>query len=435
VSLPLRHFTFASLAFLFFSVGLIWGGGHLVGFDVNARLALGLTHLMTLGWLAQTIMGAWTQMIPSHGRVALVSLRGVTISWWIFSFGIIVFISQLLSGGNRYWFGAGLAATGVYAELFVIGWTQARAAKRDWAATHFIAAMCWLACLAAVGVAMSWDRQRGLIFRDPEGGLIAHVHMAFIGFALMTVYGAGYRLIPWISIRQMTSRWEGRTCFVLTNLALLGLSMDALFFGRKLMPVWACAISLGFLFYAIQLREVFVLRRRVDYSSGFIYLWLMGTFVWGLIGLGLAFGLFSDVIPARMAYIFAALVGSFTPIILVQIHKIVPFLVWLHLYGPQAEPQHGPVPSAETLTRSSLVWVVLTACSCALPLGLAGLILEHPALVRFSGAASTTASRRTSAPRWRGWPARSTAAPAPPTSASRAAARLPAASQSPRAAR
>jgi hypothetical protein len=121
--LPLRHFTFASLAFLFFSVGLIWGGGHLVGFDVNARLALGLTHLMTLGWLAQTIMGAWTQMIPSHGRVALVSLRGVTISWWIFSFGIIVFISQLLSGGNRYWFGAGLAATGVYAELFVIGWT------------------------------------------------------------------------------------------------------------------------------------------------------------------------------------------------------------------------------------------------------------------------------------------------------------------------
>ena len=85
---------------------------------------------------------------------------------------------------------------------------------------------------------MAYDRHRGFVFRDPEGGLIAHVHMALFGFVATTIYGAGHRLIPWIALSQIRSRWEGRASFALTQAEFFALAG-----GFRLLVTAACYLG------------------------------------------------------------------------------------------------------------------------------------------------------------------------------------------------
>ena len=384
--LPLRHFALAAVAFVVFAAAVAWRGGNLVGFDIDARFALGLVHVLTLGWIAQTILGAWCQMMPTHGETPLAFPRAAAAGWWLFVIGAAAYVGALWSGVERYWIPALFVAGGVAVELFVLAVTHARAAKRDATWLHFAVALGWLGALATVGVLMAYDRHRGAVFRDPEGGLIAHVHMALIGFVATAVYGAGHRLIPWVALRQIRARWEGRASFALTQLGLAGLTLDALFFGRRLMPLWACLIAAGFVLYALQLRPLLSGGGTLEPSLAFTLLSFAGGALWAVIGLGLAFDRFIDVTPARGAYVWAALVGCITPMILAQVHKIAPFLVWLHVYSPRQWTPPVKVPKIDDLTSRGLAWAEFFSLAAAVPLGTTGLWLERGELVRAGGA-------------------------------------------------
>ena len=214
---------------------------------------------------------------------------------------------------------------------------------------------------------------------------IAHVHLALIGFVATAVYGAGHRLIPWVALSQIRSSWQGRASFVLTQGGLAGLAIDALFFGRHLMPLWACLIAAGFLLYLLQLGPILSGAASLEPSLAFTLLSFAGGLLWAAIGLGLAFNRFADATPARGAYVWAALVGCVTPIILAQIHKIAPFLVWLHVYSPRQSTPSVKLPKIDDLTSRGLAWMEFFALAVAAPLGTAGLWLERGEWVRGAG--------------------------------------------------
>jgi hypothetical protein len=387
LSLPMRHFALAAAAFVAFAAGLFFGADRLVGFGFEAKFALGLVHVLTLGWVAQTVLGAWTQMIPVHGETPLASIRGAKAAWWLFVAGAAGLVGMLWSGSDRYWIAAALAYAGVLGELAVLGATHARAARRDWTWTHFTTAFGWLAVLGLVGVLMAVDRHRGTVFRDPEGGLIAHVHMALTGFVGMTVFGAGYRLFPWVALRQLRSRLAGRLAYALLNLGLAGLALDALFFGRRLMPVWACLLAAAYLLYFSQMLPLLSAGAPLEPSLSLLLLGIAGGALWACLGVGLSFGLVTDEPSARAAYVYAALIGFFTPVILSQIHKIAPFLVWLHAYSPRQSTPSATPPKIDDLTSRGLAWAEFFALLAAVPLGAEGFLRESPALVRAAGGA------------------------------------------------
>lgn len=387
LSLPMRHFALAALAFPLFAGGLLLGAPRLVGFGMDARFALGLVHVLTLGWVAQTILGAWTQMVPVHGEVPLASPRGLKAAWWLFSGGAVAFVSMLWSGADAYWLPGTALLAGATLYVALLAWTAARSARRDWTGIHFAAAWGWLVALALAGTLMAVDRQRGVVFADPEGGLIAHVHMALLGFVATTIYGAGYRLFPWVALHQAESKLPGRASFFLLQAAVLGLAVDALWGGRKAMPLWAALAAASFACYVLQFRGLLARRPALEPAVGFTLLGLAGGAAWAALGLGLAFDAFADVAPARAAYVFAALVGCVTPVILGQVHKIAPFLVWLHVYSPRQWTPPVRVPGIADLSSAALAWVELAGLAAAMPLGLAGFLTESESLVRACGAA------------------------------------------------
>lgn len=394
LSLPMRHFAFAALAFWVFSWAFFLGAGRFIGFDFQARWVLGLTHTLTLGWVTMTILGAFCQLAPVLWEVPLASPGLVKAAWWLFAGGLSLFVGQLWADAPVYWAGPACAATAVCLYLYALVRTMTSpGAKLDWTARHLQLAVGYLAAVATLGLLLAFDRDRGLLFHDPDGALIAHVHLALVGFVSITIMGVSYRLVSMFSLSHMESRTPGRLALVLVNVGLVGLTLDALFFGRRLMPLWAVLLAAGYLAYAAQMRRLFASRlRKIDPALAFTLLALAGGLAWSALGVGLATGLIADTTEHRAAYVFCALVGWVTPFILGQIHKIVPFLIWLHVYSPRNWKPPVAVPKIQDLTSERLAWLELASLAGAIPLGVAGFLAGSPALLRAAGALLVCAS-------------------------------------------
>ncbi|MBI4425459.1 MAG: hypothetical protein HY554_17140 [Elusimicrobia bacterium] len=385
--LPMRHFVLSAAAWWVFAAGFAWGADRFLGFDFQARWVLGLTHVLTLGWVAATIFGALCQLTPVLWETSLASETAAKAAWWLLAAGLLSFVGLIWGGGDQYWRGAALLAGAVALYLFVFGRTMRSARKLDWTGVHLLFAFAYLAALVAVGAALAWDRQRGILFRSGDGALIAHVHLALVGWVSLTIVGVSYRLVSMFALAHVETKVLGRLTLTLVNVGLVGLALDSLYFGRRLTPLWASLLALAYLAYAAQMRKIFSARlKRIDPALAFTLLALAGGALWCALGLGLAFGWLEDTTESRLAYVFAALVGWVTPFIIGQMHKIVPFLVWLHAYSPRHWTPPVRVPTIQDLTSERTAWLELAALALGAGLGVAAFLSGSQPLLRASGA-------------------------------------------------
>lgn len=394
LSIPMRHFAFALASFLVFAAAFAWGafGEHLLGFDFEARWTLGLVHTLTLGWIAMTLFGAMCQMAPVLWETSLASPGAAKAAWWLFASGIAGFVGCLWTGAERYWIPAVFLVCAVALYLYVLLRTMRSARQLDWTGKHLVLSTGYLAILATLGLLLAYDRHQRRLFSDPAGVLIAHIHLALIGWVSLSIVGVSYRLVAMFSLSHIDSKTPGRLALALLNAGLLGLSVDALFFGHHHLRIWACVLSTGYLAYAFQMRRLFMERsRKIDPALAYTLAALFGGFVWSALGVSLAFGWLPDETETRAAYVFCALLGWVTPFILGQIHKIIPFLVWLHVYSKAWKPP-TPLPKIADLTSERLAWAELAVFVPGVYAGVAGFLLQSYPLLRAGSVLLLTAA-------------------------------------------
>ncbi|NNN05771.1 MAG: hypothetical protein HKL90_07705 [Elusimicrobia bacterium] len=383
IDLPMRHFAAAAVAFWIFAAAFAWGTDRFLDFGFRAEWVLGLVHVLTLGWITMTIFGAICQLSAVLWETPLAWPEAARWAWWAFILGLSGFVGELWLGGSRYWIAAVLLVGSVGVYLACFARTMILAPRLDWTARHLAVSISLLAAVIALGLMLAWDRERGILFHDPHGALIAHVHLALVGWVSLTIVGVSYRLVAMFALAHVDSKTPGRLALVLTLAGLAGLTADGLFFGRRLLPLWACLLAAAYAAYAWQMRRIFSARnRRIDPALAYTLLALTGGAVWVLLGVGLAFGFLRDDANILAAYIYAALVGWATPFILGQVHKIVPFLVWLHLFGSRPWTAKSPPPKMTELASERLAWVEFFAMVPAVALGTAGFLMGSQTLLR-----------------------------------------------------
>ncbi|MDE1976688.1 MAG: hypothetical protein KGI84_05450 [Elusimicrobia bacterium] len=386
ISIPMRHFVFAAVAFWVFAAAFFLGSGRFLGFNFQALWVLGLVHTLTLGWITMSIFGALCQLTPVLWEIPLPNPGLVKLAWWCFAIGLVGFVGHLWADLQNFWMPAALAVLGVFFYLFVFWKAILLAKKLDWTGTHLALSLGYLSIVVILGLLLAYDREMGILFSDPEGVLIAHIHLALVGWVSLTIMGVSYRLVSMFTLAHLESKTPGRLALVLVNAGLIGLAADCLFFGGRLLPLWSVILVLGGAAYLYQMRRIFAARnRRIDPALGFTILALLGGAVWAALGLSLAFGWLPDTTNMRVAYIFAAILGWITPFILGQIHKIVPFLVWLHLYNPSRGFAPGiKLPKMQDLTSQTIAWMELAALTPAIYIGIAAFLMKSEILIRVS---------------------------------------------------
>ena len=375
MSLPFRYFGAAAVFQLAAWAVLLVFADAFVSFEGGLGPVFAALHLLTLGVLAMTAIGATLQLLPVATRQPVRALWAVRLLWWLLVSGIVVFAAG--AGIYRpHLMGPGaalvLAAFSIYAVLLGKNLNGARGMRV--VVLHGWAALACLAALAATGLALVARYEHGLSL-DHAAFRGAHVVLAAYGFMGLLAAGLSTFLLPMLAVAPPP---PARSSFTVLGGALAAIVITSLGFtgAGALLGVAAALV------HVVSMERSLRARLRSPLGPAFVLIrvsWacLLGSLVLAALGFPggtLAFGVL--LIP-----------GWLLTFLLGVLQRIVPFLGSVHA---STTARGTPLISAMTPVRLLAAHQVLHLT--ALGLLCVSAVLRQPLLARVGAAAGLAAA-------------------------------------------
>ena len=356
ISLPLRFFAVAPTFLALAALLLATSGGNPFA-ELRSPAQIAATHHITLGFMAMVMLGAIQQMLP----VVIGSTMPATqwVAWLTFlpliagtlalSAGFVLGSPVLL---NLSWLLLGLAFLVFIAASLT---SLARATAKNATKTAILLSILSLTGAVALGLLLADGYANGLAL--PYASLAAaHISLALGGWVLLLVIGVSYQVVPMFQLTPNYPKWmTARLAPAIFAVLLLNL---ALLFAESA-PRWATfaaeavfwALACSFAIATLKLQHQ--RRRRIPDAP-------LSFFRTGMAALLFAalFSLAALIFPAaadqlRTLSALAFLLGFALSLIQGMLYKIVPFLVWFHLFRGGVKTN---VPNMKEIIQEPWMW-------------------------------------------------------------------------------
>ncbi len=333
ISVPLRFFISAPLFAVAAALLLMWQGEEIFSSRWHPA-TLGITHLLTLGFMGQIMLGAILQMLPVVAgtpvsrpqRVASIIHTSVTLGIVLLCVGLIFTRPLALQIALPILAGALL----LFAALVVF--TLRRALPQNMTARAMRLAALMLAATVLLGLILLSNHAYGWWLQAREELSDLHLTWGLLGWVGLLVTGVSYQVVPMFQLTpaypKIMTRWLASALFVLLLALAAASGLPAI---KMLLKILLAA---GFACFALTTLWLQAKRRRKlpDVSLTF----------WrgGLLSLLLAIALWlaAQIVPAiasmqgyELMLGTLMIAGFAMSLINGMLYKIVPFLVWFHL--------------------------------------------------------------------------------------------------------
>lgn len=381
-TLPLAYFVAAHLALTVALVALV-ADPHLAAvFDGRPR-QIALVHLVTLGWISGSILGALYIVGPLALDVPLPGTKAdvvACLSFWIGTLGIAsgLWANQFQTVGS--------ASVFILAAILFVGVRTIRGLVGSrvpgGVALHVGLAFANAALAVLAGLLLALGHLRGGLPWWSPSLAVAHAHLAVLGWVIMMIFGVAYRLIPMVVPTAMPTGPTLAISAVLLQVGTLGLS-GSLAVGWDV-RLWVLIVIAAFAsFFAHVYR---MLRRRrppavelptPDWSTCHTGLALF----YGLVAAGLGTWLTFGSAPLAVGWVYGAagLLGFVSQMVVGIQGRLFPLQAWF-----RAMVQNEGVPparSSHALVDSRLALTVFLLWLPGLPLLIAGIADQQAHLV------------------------------------------------------
>jgi hypothetical protein len=252
--------------------------------------------------------------------------------------------------GSLFAVGVGLFAWNVLATI-------RRCPRRGAVAYGIASATVWLVVATLAGLFVVSSKVWPWISPFPTlGALHAHAHLGVLGGFVSFLVAVSFRLLPMFLLSELQSERRARAVHHLLNAGIAGLvPAMALDSAWKLVP--ALVVVAGLAVYAVEVSAIVARRRRPALDAG------MRSFLGALLLLaplsaaavvlcwpGRSESTFS--LRLENTYGFLAVFGVVGWAIQGMLYRILPFLVWYRVYGPDLG--RGRVPALHELYSPGL---------------------------------------------------------------------------------
>ncbi len=358
-SIPFRFFGAAAVFHIAVWLTLLLGGDEVVHSVGGFGLPLAALHLLTLGVLAMTAIGAALQLLPVATRRPLRAIWPARLIFWLFVPGVAALGHGMASGQElALALGAGLSGAGLLITAVLIADNLLRAGDLALVASHAWGALVSLLALLALGLLLIVDQSSGLL-DNQRAIVVAHLGLAAYGFMGLLALGFSQVLLPMFALAPAPSERLGYSALGLA-LAGLALLLVGTLSEARLLPA---AILLGLAATACHLWSMAALmRRRMRKRLGHSFVLVRLAWVLLPLSLLLALALALDYGPARGQPLFVALVtlGWLLTFMLGILQRIVPFLASMHSARPGTPPPLASALAPEWTTKVNF-WCHLAA--------------------------------------------------------------------------
>ena len=345
-SIPLRFFGAAALFHLLAWLALAAGVGVWAANPAALGWPLAALHLVTLGVLGMTAMGAGAQLLPVATRQPAPGHRLLAALWWLYTAGVAV-LTLGMGLARPAWLAAGAVAVALaftaWAALMVRNLRGARGmpgvVAHGWASLASLV----IVLASALSLAGTW---LGLPAPAREMTLALHLAFAPFGFMGMLVMGLSYILVPMFALADVPSERSqlipfalAASALALAGLAALGLAPVALRCAALLSATVALVLHLALMRRALRTG----MRRELGRSFTLVKIGWAGLLASLLLGFPLVLAL---PVPRLATWFGLCLIGvGLLSFVLGMLQRIAPFLAVMHAGGTG---RRAPTPSALT---------------------------------------------------------------------------------------
>ena len=337
-SIPFRYFAAASGFHVLAWLVLLIAADQLPGFVGGPGELLAAIHLLTLGVLVMTAMGAAFQLLPVATRRPLARTWPARFSFWLLTPGTAGLAYGMATGHHTVMMASGIAVTASLIIFAVVVADNLRhAADMPIVVAHGWAALISLAGLAGFGLALIADFSMGFL-RDHQSTALAHMIIAGFGFMGLLTFGFSHVLIPMFTLsRTLPARigWSEfwlacAACALATGAALMDKPFGLA--AASVIGVGAAGVYIWLMRTALQTG----MRKRLGLS--FVLIKLSWAALAGCLALGLAIVLGVPILNGATLFGFVLLVGWLLTFLTGILQRIIPFLASMHAAGKGGKP-------------------------------------------------------------------------------------------------
>ena len=348
------HFGLGALGLCAFAAALVAFAPGLEGHHFQS-LMLGLVHLCVLGWLMPIALGAMHQLVPVVFEVPVRSERLAWGALGLYAMGTAGLVGHLwrLATGCTLVLSAGalLLSLVLYTGNLLL---TLRSKRRKLSLTGFyvLCALGWLLVAAGLGFALALNLHAPFLPVSHLQLLRSHAHVAALGFFGLLIMGVAFRLMEMFLLAHGASERAGWVALAALDAGLLLLLLhDAFAASAVLLTLSLALLAAGIVSFLVQVRRIWVRRMKRLPDAAWRLTLASFTYLAGALVLGLV--LWATPLPPEvgqrlvLAYGLLALPGFVGSVVVGQLYKILPFLVWLHRFSPLVGLKR--VPSAAQL--------------------------------------------------------------------------------------
>lgn len=342
-----KYFIAAVISFVVLNLLLLLNYSSISGHHFQPKI-LSINHVATLGWITMIIFGAMFQLVPVVLETKLFSEKLAEIQFWIYLPGVIglVYCFWVFDTGIIMTASAILLNLAMFIFSFNIIATMRSVKKWNVTAWYLASAIFYLIVTAVAGLLLAINLWTPYIKLDHLQYLNLHAHVAFIGWVSMVIMGVSFKLIPMFTLSHGFALTNGKRALWLINIGLLGISTimhykDTTF----LYYIFISLIVLGIIFFLLQIHIIFKnrIRKKFDIGIRFSSVAYLMFGLTTLLGTFIAFVDYENIINLTLVYGYMIIFGFISMLIVGQMYKIVPFLVWYHKYSSKVGIEKVPM--------------------------------------------------------------------------------------------
>lgn len=313
--------------------------------DILDLKTVAWSHLYMLGFVMLSIFSAMAQLGPIVVETNHHNIKIFKYLWLTLVFGLIwmlvgfyISIKFLLFGGSIV-----LVTMLIYALEFLLTLKTARRKTAITNAMKMSNFFLMVGIISGLSMALSFN---GFLDIDITNIIKVHTFGLLVGFVILLIMGISIVLIPMFGLAKRISDNEFLKSFITITLAVVVMSLSPFFMTKTLEQISYFFTVLAIVLYFFQLYKMAKSRKKVIYD-----IWTNSIYV-AFLSFFISFGLFlfyiynHNEIVLKLAG-FLLLVGFFGFVIIANLYKIIPFLMWFHTYSPYVGEK--PVPMLHEL--------------------------------------------------------------------------------------